>query len=277
MKNVIAKFGGSSLADAAQIKKVKNIIEANENIKYVVVSAAGKRNPEDFKVTDCLINIYNVKQKIKNPKSDNADLLKKDEEELINKLTKRHIDIRDELGLDFDVESEINKILEEAKDKNSVDYLASRGEYLSAKILSLYIDAVFVDMKDVIIFNDDKKVNYELTYKNLQKVLLSDNKDKLVVIPGFYGSTTDGDIVTFSRGGSDITGALVARAVSADVYENWTDVSGVLFADPRIASGVKPIEYITYTEIRELSYMGASVLHEETLYPVVVQAYQYIY
>lgn len=267
MDKVIAKFGGSSLADAAQIKKVKEIVSANKNIKYVVVSAAGKRNAQDFKVTDCLIKLYDVTQKIINCKQDEVGNLKKEKEELIDKLKQRHIEIVKDLQIDFDVVSEIDKILYEAENKNTVDYLSSRGEYLSAKIMSKYLDAKFVDMKNVIIFGNDKKVDYQVTYENIKKVLC-DDEDNLKIIPGFYGSTKDGEIMTFSRGGSDITGALVARAVGASVYENWTDVSGVLFADPRIADDVRPIEYITYTEIRELSYMGASVLHEETLYPV---------
>ncbi len=255
MKKVVTKFGGSSLADANQIKKVKDIILSNTDRRYVVVSASGKRHKDDDKITDLLLSHFDSK--------DN-ETSKKDIED---KLFARYKEIVKELKIDFDVEKELKNIFENAKNKKTADYIASRGEYLSAKILSLYMGGAFLDMQGVIIFNDDKKLNYELTYANVSKKINEINSDH-IIIPGFYGSDINGDIITFSRGGSDITGSIVARAINADIYENWTDVSGVMFVDPRIAENVKPIEYITYTELRELSYMGATVLHEATIYPV---------
>ena len=259
MKKIVAKFGGSSLADASQIKKVKDIIFENSDRRYVVVSASGKRNKDDDKITDLLINLHNNKNDIKKQK------------DIFEKIKVRYIDIVKNLEINFNVSEVLDNILSESKKSDTVDYLASRGEYLSAKILSIYFNAIFLDMQSLIIFDDNKKVNYEVSYKNIKSAIekIEDEyKDKKIIIPGFYGSTIDGQIVTFSRGGSDITGAIVARAIEADMYENWTDVSGVMFEDPRIVEGVPTIEYITYTELRELSYMGANVLHEETVYPV---------
>lgn len=265
MKKIVAKFGGSSLADASQIKKAKDIICARDERNYIVVSAAGKRNQDDDKITDLLISVFEKRNDEKEAKK------------TFDIVAKRYIDIVKELNLNYDIVSELNSIYETSKKKSTRDYLASRGEYLLAKIMAKYLDRPFLDMQNVIIFDEDKKVNYDLTYKNIkekideiEKEYISnhDGKSFKVVIPGFYGSNRDGEIVTFSRGGSDITGSIVARAMNADVYENWTDVSGVMFADPRIAKDPKPIEYITYAELRELSYMGASVLHEETVYPV---------
>ena len=259
MKKVVAKFGGSSLADANQINKVKDVLFASDDRRYCVVSAAGKRNKEDDKITDLLINLHNSKNDSKKQK------------EIFEKIRSRYTEIVKKLGISFDVESELNSILEESKDKIDRDFLASRGEYLSAKILSIYFDAIFLDMKGLIIFNNDKKVEYDKSFENIKNAIdkiEKDNIDKKIIIPGFYGSKLDGEIVTFSRGGSDITGAIIARSVNADLYENWTDVSGVMFVDPRVVEDKSTIEYITYTELRELSYMGANVLHEETVYPV---------
>lgn len=257
MKKKVVKFGGSSLADSNQILKVKDILLSDSDRRYCVVSAAGKRNNDDDKVTDLLISLYENRS---------------DEEksqEIFSKIKDRYQSIVTELNVNIDLDTELDKIYKESNNKKVVDYLASRGEYLSAKVLSAYLDAAFLDTQNVIIFNENKKVNYELTYENINKAISKlESENKLIVIPGFYGSTKDGEIVTFSRGGSDITGALVARAVNADIYENWTDVSGVLFEDPRLVDNPSVIEYITYTELRELSYMGASVLHEETVYPV---------
>lgn len=257
MGKIVAKFGGSSLADASQIKKVKDIILSNADRRYIVVSAAGKRNKADTKITDLLINYHKNK--------DN-----KNELEIIkNKLRERYTDIVNGLQIDFDVDKELNDIFDKEENEVRADYIVSRGEFLSARMISLYLGATFLDMQDKIIFNDNNKVDNELTYKNIKTAIDKlDNSNRIIVIPGFYGSNRNGDIVTFSRGGSDITGAIVARAINADVYENWTDVSGVMFSDPRIANEAKPIEYITYIELRELSYMGATVLHEETIYPV---------
>ena len=259
MKKVVAKFGGSSLADANQINKVKDILFASSDRRYCVVSASGKRNKEDDKITDLLINLHNSKNDSKKQK------------EVFEKIRSRYVEIVKNLGISFDIESELNNILEESKDKVDRDFLASRGEYLSAKILSMYFDAIFLDMKGLIIFNNDKRVDYDKSFENIKNAIdkiEKENSGKKIIIPGFYGSKLDGEIVTFSRGGSDITGAMVARAVNADLYENWTDVSGVMFVDPRVVEEKSTIEYITYTELRELSYMGANVLHEETVYPV---------
>lgn len=259
MKKVVAKFGGSSLADANQINKVKEILFASDDRKYCVVSASGKRYKDDEKITDLLINLHNNKDDQKKQK------------EIFEKIKERYVDIVKKLGISYDVVSELSCILNESKDKLTRDYLASRGEYLSAKILSIYFDAIFLDMKGLIIFTDDKKVDYDTSFKNIKgaiEKIESENTNKKIIIPGFYGSTKDGEIITFSRGGSDITGAIVARAVEANLYENWTDVSGVMFEDPRVVDNAPTIEYVTYTELRELSYMGANVLHEETVYPV---------
>lgn len=259
MKKVVAKFGGSSLADANQINKVKEILFASDDRKYCVVSASGKRYKDDEKITDLLINLHNNKDDQKKQK------------EIFEKIKERYVDIVKKLGISYDAVSELSCILNESKDKLTRDYLASRGEYLSAKILSIYFDAIFLDMKGLIIFTDDKKVDYDTSFKNIKgaiEKIESENTNKKIIIPGFYGSTKDGEIITFSRGGSDITGAIVARAVEANLYENWTDVSGVMFEDPRVVDNAPTIEYVTYTELRELSYMGANVLHEETVYPV---------
>lgn len=259
MKKVVAKFGGSSLADANQINKVKDILFASSDRRYCVVSASGKRNKEDDKITDLLISLHNNKDDSKKQK------------EIFDKIRTRYVEIVKKLNIDIDIESELSQILEESKNKKDRDFLASRGEYLSAKLLSIYFDAIFLDMKGLIIFEDNKKVNYDESFENIKNAIVKiekENPDKKIIIPGFYGSTRDGEIVTFSRGGSDITGAVIARSVNADLYENWTDVSGVMFVDPRIVEDKSTIEYITYTELRELSYMGANVLHEETVYPV---------
>lgn len=258
MNIIVTKFGGSSLADANQIIKVKNILFGNADRRYCVVSASGKRNPNDEKITDLLINLFNNFQ--------NEDVKNK----IINTLKDRYQEIVQTLGISFDVDKELNSILETSKSEMSLDYLASRGEYISARLVSLYCDAFFLDMQDVIIFDGDK-VDYVTTYHNIQcKISECEQKDssKKIIIPGFYGSTRNGKIKIFSRGGSDITGSLIARAVNATIYENWTDVSGVYFEDPRLGSNPKVINYITYTELRELSYMGASVLHEASIYPV---------
>ena len=257
MKKVV-KFGGSSLASATQIKKAKNILYGDPNRKFCVASASGKRDSSDEKITDLLINLHkNINDEAKSS-------------EIFEKIKNRYVEIVNELNISYDVEKDLNYILSEAKTQ-SLDYVASRGEYLTAKILSIYCNEPFLDMQNVIIFNEDKKVNYDLTYTNIKneiEKIEKTNPDAKIIMPGFYGSLENGDIITFSRGGSDITGSLVARALSVDIYENWTDVSGVLFVDPRIVDNPKVVEYISYTELRELSYMGANVLHEEAVYPV---------
>ncbi|NFH91386.1 aspartate kinase [Clostridium botulinum] len=253
MNTIITKFGGSSLADAVQFRKVKNIITANKSRKYIVPSAPGKRTSKDSKITDLL---YLCHSHI------NAGISLDD---VFDHVKKRYIGIVTDLELDLNIQSHLDIIKKDLEEGASNDYAASRGEYLNAIILSKYLGFEFVDAKDVIKFNTDGCLNYNETLTLLKEKLSSIDK---AVIPGFYGSDSNGNIITFSRGGSDVTGALVTASLNADLYENWTDVSGFLMADPRIISNPKPISTITYTELRELSYMGASVLHEEAIFPV---------
>lgn len=249
----VAKFGGSSVADAIQIRKLSDIVKADDAIKYVVVSAPGKRYADDSKVTDLL---YLCKTHIEH---------KIPYEQIFQVIYDRFMAVEADLGVDVDIKAELRKIKENIEDGASVDYIASRGEYLNAMIIAAYLGFDFVDAQDIIKFNDKGRLMEDMTNELIGKRLA---KHECAVIPGFYGEKLeDGTIKTFSRGGSDITGALVARATSADVYENWTDVSGFLMADPRIVKDPKPIEKISYMELRELSYMGASVLHEEAIFP----------
>ena len=249
----VAKFGGSSVADAIQIRKLSDIVKADDAIRYVVVSAPGKRYADDSKVTDLL---YLCKTHIEH---------KIPYEQIFQVIYDRFMAVEADLGVDVDIKAELRKIKKNIEDGASVDYIASRGEYLNAMIIAAYLGFDFVDAQDIIKFNDKGKLMEDMTNELIGKRLA---KHECAVIPGFYGEKLeDGTIKTFSRGGSDITGALVARATSADVYENWTDVSGFLMADPRIVKDPKPIEKISYMELRELSYMGASVLHEEAIFP----------
>jgi len=250
---IVTKFGGSSLADASQFRKVKEIILANNGRKIVVPSAPGKRTPKDFKITDLL---YLCQAHIESgiPLDD-----------VFNLIANRYKDIVLELNLSLNIDSYLNKIKSDLENGASKDYAASRGEYLNAIILADYLDFEFIDAKEVILFNKYGCIDTDATYSALKKVLIDGKK---AVIPGFYGSDPTGNIITFSRGGSDITGALVSASINADLYENWTDVSGFLMADPRIVENPMQIRKITYRELRELSYMGASVLHEESVFPV---------
>ncbi len=250
---IVTKFGGSSLADANQFKKVKEIILSNNNRKIVVPSAPGKRNSKDFKITDLLYLCHgHIESSI--PLDD-----------VFNLISNRYRDIVLELNLELDIDYYLNKIKNDIENGASKDYAASRGEYLNGIILANYLDFEFIDAKDVILFNKYGCIDTEATYKALQNIL---NENTRAVIPGFYGSDSLGNIVTFSRGGSDVTGALVSASINAKLYENWTDVSGFLMADPRIVENPMQIRKITYRELRELSYMGASVLHEESVFPV---------
>ena len=249
----VAKFGGSSLANAEQFQKVAGIVKAESARRFVVPSAPGKRFGSDTKVTDLLYQCYDLAEK-------GLDFT----EELLN-IQDRYIEIIQGLDLKLCLNSEFETIRENFKNHAGADYAASRGEYLSGILLAHYLGFEFVDAAEVLRFNDDGSFNYKGTNALLKKRVAP---LKNAVIPGFYGSKRDGTIKTFSRGGSDITGSLVALAVEADVYENWTDVSGFLIADPRIVKQPKSIETITYRELRELSYMGASVLHDEAIYPV---------
>lgn len=252
MKKVV-KFGGSSLASAEQFKKVGEIIRQDPARRYVVPSAPGKRFAGDTKVTDMLYNCYEAAEK---------------DEEFINLLKQIHAryqEIIDGLNLDLSLDEEFGIIEENFEKKAGRDYAASRGEYLNGIIMAAYLDFDFIDAAEVIRFNEDGTFNDEKTNRLLSDRLLNVEN---AVIPGFYGAKEDSTVVTFSRGGSDVSGSLVALAVTADLYENWTDVSGFLIADPRIVKNPKSIETITYKELRELSYMGASVLHEDAIFPV---------
>ncbi|MDR3598270.1 aspartate kinase [Clostridium sp.] len=253
MNTIVTKFGGSSLADANQFKKVKDIIFSNSERKYVIPSAPGKRNSKDSKITDLLYLCHaHVSTGIAF-------------DDVFNLIKDRYCGIIKDLDLDYDITGYLDVIKKDLEEGASSDYAASRGEYLNGLILANYLGFKFVDAKDVIIFNADGSLDSNATNSALNSKL---SKISNAVIPGFYGADKDGNIVTFSRGGSDVTGALVAASINATLYENWTDVSGFLMADPRIIENPKPISKITYTELRELSYMGASVLHEDAIFPV---------
>ena len=253
MRKYVAKFGGSSLADAGQFKKVADIIKADPCRKYIVASAPGKRFGDDIKVTDMLYSCY------EQARSGNSF-----EGELKN-IRSRYEDIVKGLGVEFDLDSEFETIGQHLSSAPEKDYMASRGEYLNSKILAAYLGFGFVDAADCVCFDENGHLDDDKTDDRFWETL----KDReYVVVPGFYGSMPDGTIHTFSRGGSDITGSLIARAIKADMYENWTDVSGMLSADPRIVKDPRPIESISYRELRELSYMGASVMHESAVFPV---------
>ncbi len=252
MKKVV-KFGGSSLASAQQFMKVAEIIHADDDRRFVVPSAPGKRFDKDTKVTDMLYACYALAEK-------DHDFTKE-----INEIEKRYQEIIDGLKLELDLSQEFNKIIDNFKKKAGSNYAASRGEYLNGIIMANYLGYEFVDPADAIRFNEAEVFDAELTNKLLSKRLEGIER---AVIPGFYGAMGNGTVKTFSRGGSDITGSIVAKAIQADVYENWTDVSGFLIADPRIIKDPKGIDIITYGELRELSYMGAGVLHEDAIFPV---------
>ena len=247
------KFGGSSLASAEQFKKVKNIILSEEERRFVVPSAHGKRFSDDIKVTDLLYRCHG-EAKVGMDFTHTLDTIKSRYEEIIRGL-----------DLDLSLDDEIAVIAENLKKGTSIDYIASRGEYLNGIVLAKCLGYEFIDSAEVILFDENGKFLSEETNEKLSARLSTmDN----AVLPGFYGSMPNGEVKTFSRGGSDVTGAILARAIRADVYENWTDVSGFLAADPRIVENPEVIEVITYKELRELSYMGAGVLHESVIFPV---------
>ena len=247
------KFGGSSLASAEQFKKVKNIILSEEERRFVVPSAPGKRFSDDIKVTDLLYRCHG-EAKVGMDFTHTLDTIKSRYEEIIKGL-----------DLDLSLDDEIAVIAENLKKGTSIDYIASRGEYLNGIVLAKCLGYEFIDSAEVILFDENGKFLSEETNEKLSARLSTmDN----AVLPGFYGSMPNGEVKTFSRGGSDVTGAILARAIRADVYENWTDVSGFLAADPRIVESPEVIEVITYKELRELSYMGAGVLHESVIFPV---------
>ncbi|MBR6239288.1 MAG: aspartate kinase [Clostridia bacterium] len=253
MSIIVTKFGGSSLASGSQMEKVKNILMSDRNRHYVVPSAPGKRFDGDSKVTDLLLKL-------------NQDIeFGGDYMSVFEEITERFVSIKEELGLDIDIEARLKDFLNELLNGAGAEYSASRGEYFNGLLLASYLGWDFIDAKDVIKFDKRGKYSEEVSLPLLRKEL---KKHEYAVIPGFYGSLPDGRIHTFPRGGSDISGAIVAAGCSADLYENWTDVSGFLMADPRIVKNPKSIDFVTYRELRELSYMGAQVLHEDSIFPV---------
>ena len=252
MKKVV-KFGGSSLASAEQFKKVGSIIKAESSRKFVVPSAPGKRFSDDIKVTDMLYACYNLAEEGKDFKKQLADIKKRYEEIIAG------------LDLALSLDEEFKTIEKDFKAKAGDNYAASRGEFLNGKIMAAYLGYHFVDPAECVFFTEDGEFDAEKTNEALAEKLM---KLENAVVPGFYGSLPNGKVKTFSRGGSDITGSIVARAIHADIYENWTDTSGVLLADPRIVENPVVIETITYRELRELSYMGFSVFHEDAIFPV---------
>lgn len=249
----VVKFGGSSLASAEQFMKVGDIIRSDAERKFVVPSAPGKRNSKDTKVTDMLYACYAAAEAGEDFKAQ------------LKAIKARYEEIIKGLGLDLSLEEEFKTIEKQFKEKAGDNYAASRGEYLNGIIMAAYLGYEFVDAATVIFFGENGEFDGEKTKKILSERL---KKTERAVIPGFYGAYEDGRVKTFSRGGSDITGSIVAGAVKADVYENWTDVSGFLVADPRIIDAPPGIDTITYRELRELSYMGATVLHEDAIFPV---------
>ena len=250
---IVTKFGGSSVASAQQFQKVKHIIESNPDRKIVISSAVGKKNSEDNKVTDLLYLLFaHIQYSVSF-------------EHLYKVLVEKFVNIKNELGLTYDIEAELEKIHSQLKKGISQDYLVSRGEYLTSLLMAEYLGFTFIDAKDVMRFSYNGKLDMDESERAIRQKFAQYGN---LVIPGFYGALPDGSIRVMSRGGSDITGSIVAKALGAEVYENWTDVSGILMADPRIIDNPKWIEVITYSELRELSYMGANVLHEDAIYPV---------
>ena len=250
----VTKFGGSSMADAGQYRKIRDILLADPARRVVVVSAAGKRDKNDHKITDLLYLCYShVKYGV-------------DCDRIFQMIASRYIGIRNELGLALAIEPELEELKKAVDSKQiSREALVSRGEYFSAKLMAAYLGFQFIDAADWVKFNMDGTVNQDQSYEALRSRV---TPGVGAVIPGFYGTMPDGAIHTFSRGGSDITGSLAAAALDADVYENWTDVSGILMADPRIVDDPQTIPEVTYDELRELSYSGAQVLHEDSIFPV---------
>ena len=249
----VAKFGGSSVAGAEQFRKVRHIIEADPGRRVVVVSAAGKRDKADHKLTDLL---YLCHAHLEYGVSC---------DEIFDTIEQRFLALRNELGLHYDLESELSALRAKLSRDLPVDYLVSRGEYFTARLMAEYLGYAFVDAADCVFFGLDGRIDREKTYAAIADALAKHDK---LVIPGFYGKLPTGRVKVMTRGGSDISGALAAAAVGAEVYENWTDVSGILMADPRIVKDPRPIAKATYAELRELAFMGASVLHEESIAPV---------
>lgn len=254
-KRVVCKFGGSSVASANQFKKIKAIIESDSTRKVIVVSAPGKKTSTETKLTDLLYSTYDLASKKLNFSAP---------WQLINE---RFLEICNELNISSKIKEDLNDLesqMLKSPEKLTTDFIVSRGEFLCARIMAEYLGATFVDTYPMICFDD----KYRITTKSYSDIAVAlEDESKLYVLPGFYGSNLHGDVKTFSRGGSDITGAILANAIDAQKYENWTDVSGMLMADPRIVENPKPIDYISYREIRELAYSGANVLHDESIAP----------
>ena len=249
----VAKFGGSSCASAEQFRKVKDIVLSDKSRHYIVVSAPGKRASGDTKVTDLL---YRLQDAVSDEKKF---------QETLQTIKDRYQEIIDGLGLDFSLAADFDRIEQDLKAGADRDYAASRGEFLNAKLMAAYLGFSFIDSASCFVFKEDRSCDYQKTEEGIRAAL----KDiDYAVFPGFYGADEKGKVVTFSRGGSDVTGSLLAAAEHVDLYENWTDVSGFLVADPRIVPNPEVIDYITYRELRELSYMGAGVLHEDAIFPV---------
>ena len=249
----VVKFGGSSLADAKQFEKVKQIVSADDARRFVVVSAAGRRHKEDNKITDLLYLCHaHLKYSV------NCD-------SIFQMIEERFLEIKHDLHLSYPIEKDLSYLKSALRKNIPLDYLVSRGEFLTAKLMAEYLGYTFLDAKDFIYFSYDGQIDFIKTKEMMEHHLKQHDH---FVIPGFYGAMPDGQVRIMARGGSDITGAIAAKVVNADVYENWTDVSGILMADPRIVENPKRIEKITYSELRELSYMGANVLHEDAIFPV---------
>lgn len=247
------KFGGTSLADAAQIRKVEAIIKSDPQRRYVVPSAPGKRHDKDQKITDLLYLCHAQAQQ-------GVAI-----EQVFGLIADRYLRIASELKLDLDLQPELGRIRSNIANGASADYAASRGEYLNGLIIAKLLGFPFIDAADVVKFDERSRFDDERTQQIISARLRNMPQ---AVIPGFYGSLPNGEVKTFSRGGSDISGAIVARGAAAAVYENWTDVSGLLMTDPRVVKNPRPIDLVTYRELRELAYMGASVLHDEAIFPV---------
>ena len=252
----VCKFGGSSLASGEQYKKIKDIVYKEEERKVIVASACGKAFKEDHKVTDLLYLCLAHKK------------YGMSYDDMLHEIYRKYTNIIDDLKLDFDLDLEIDKIKNLLDNNKNSDEIVSYGEYISSKLLALYLKADFVDAREVICFDYDGSININKTCEKFTPYLRTNKK---IVVPGFYGTLPNGVVKLMSRGGSDITGALLANVCDASVYENWTDVSGIYVCDPRIIKNPKKIKTITYGELREMSYMGASVLHDESIYPVKIK------
>ncbi len=251
---IVTKFGGSSCANSLQFKKVKDIVESDSQRKVVVVSAPGKHQGDNFKITDTLYLCYQLSRE------------QLDTSEIFDKIADRYRAIRNDLGLTFPLEEELEIIRKKLMSGSSEDYVISRGEYLNAQLMAEFLGYEFVDAKDLVVFDAERKYDQAATYKVLRQFAADRLEDaKGIVVPGFYGATPDGEIVTFPRGGSDITGSILAAGLNADLYENWTDVAGFLVADPKIVDNPQRINSLSYVELRELSYSDSQIIQADAI------------